>query len=527
MKNKVLKSLLVLGVMCVTIALGGCTGDKEKQSANNNSQNESSGGSVVSEEHTSTQGGTMVVGIAQDLDDSLDPHFAVAAGTREILFNIFEGLVKPDSEGNLVPAVASEIIVSEDHKSYTFMLRENVKFHNGAEVTAEDVEYSIKRCADTSSGPPLVSAYSIIKSIEVEDERTITIHLTEPNVDFLAYMTTAIIPKDVENMNRNPIGTGPFRFVSRAPQENIIVERFEEYWGEGAYLDKVEFKIVVDADMIVMGLKGGSIDMFQRLSTSQVTELGDGFTIEEGTMNLVQALYLNNAVEPFNDVNVRKALNYAVNPTEIIQIMGDGKGAEIGSSVFPAFKKYYLEELKDVYVQDIEKAKELLSEAGYPEGFEMTITVPSNYQPHIDTAQIIREQLKPIGVTANIELIEWDVWLSDVYSARNYESTVIGVDASVLSARALLERFTTTSSGNFVNFSNEKYDEIFGKATSTVDDQEQIEYYKELQTILTEEAANVYIQDMASLVALNSNYGGYTFYPLYVLDMSTIYKYAE
>jgi ABC-type dipeptide transport system, periplasmic component len=508
MKSKMLKSLLVLGVMSVTIALGGCTGDKEKrESTNNDSQ--------------------IVVGIAQDLEDSLDPHLARAAGTKEVLFNIFEGLVKPDSEGNLVPAVASEFIVSEDHKSYTFMLRENVKFHNGAEVTAEDVEYSIKRCADTSSGAPLVSAYSIIDSVEIKDEKTIIIHLTEPNVEFLAYTTTAIIPKDVEDINSNPIGTGPFKYVSRAPQENLIVERFEEYWGEKAHLNRVEFKVVADADMIVMSLKGGSVDMFQRLTSSQTMELGEEFTIKEGTMNLIQALYLNNAAEPFNDVNVRRALSYAVDPVEIIQIMGDGKGTEVGSSVFPAFKKYYLEELKEVYAQDIEEAKRLLEEAGYPNGFEMTITVPSNYKPHVDTAQVIREQLKEIGVTANIELIEWSAWLDDVYAKKNYESTVIGVDASTLTARALLERFTSQSGSNFTNFSNEKYDEVFRKATSTIDDQEQIKYYQELQTILTEEAANVYIQDMASLVAINSEYGGYTFYPLYVLDMSTIYKYTE
>ena len=114
------------------------------------------------------------------------------------------------------------------------------------------------------------------------------------------------------------------------------------------------------------------------------------------------------------------------------------KGAQIGSSMFPSFGKYYMEELNDLYATNIEKAKELLTEAGYPDGFSFTLTVPSNYQQHVDTAQVIAEQLKEIGVTANIQLIEWESWLSDVYSDRNYEATVVGVDASSLTAAALL-----------------------------------------------------------------------------------------
>ena len=119
-------------------------------------------------------------------------------------------------------------------------------------------------------------------------------------------------------------------------------------------------------------------------------------------------------------------------------IISDGKGTELGSSMFPAFGKYYMEELNDTYQQNFDKAKELLAEAGYPDGFSFTITVPSNYQPHIDTAQVLVEQFANIGVTANIQLVEWDSWLSDVYTDRNFESTVVGVDASSLTGAAML-----------------------------------------------------------------------------------------
>lgn len=511
MRRRVTSFLLVL-TMAVSVALSGCSGDKK--GAGSTTENELSKNPV--------EGGTIKVGISQDLD-SLDPHKAVSAGTKEVLFNIYEGLVKPDSDGNLVGAVAEDCEMSDDAKVYTFTLRDGVKFHNGDEVTAEDVKYSIDRCADTSNGEPLVSAYSIVESVNILDENTVEIRLTEPNTEFLAYMTTAIVPKDYEDLDTAPVGTGPFKYVSRSPQENVILEKNEDYWGEKAHLDKVEFKIVADADMLVTNLKGGSIDMAMRLTTSQAAELTEGFHIEEGTMNLVQALYLNNDVEPLNNEKVRQALCYAINPDEIMDMMADGKGVRIGTSMYPGLKKYYDEEYANYYEQDYEKAKALLKEAGYEDGFDLEITVSSADQPHVDTAQVIAEELKNIGVNVKIKPVEWEVWLEEVYANRNYQSTVVGVDASNVSARAMLERFTTDGHGNFVNFSDEEYDKIFKEAISTTDEEKQIKLYKELEGILAEKAANVYIQDLANLVAISDKFDGYVFYPLYVQDMSTIY----
>ena len=149
--------------------------------------------------------------------------------------------------------------------------------------------------------------------------------------------------------------------------------------------------------------------------------------------------------------------------------------------------------------------------------------MPSNYQPHIDTAQVLVEQYKAIGVDANINLVEWDTWLSEVYTDRNYEATVVGVDASSLTPSALLSRFESTASNNFVNYNNPAYDEAYRKAITAVDDEEKTAAYKECQKILSEDAANVYIQDLAEFVAINKNYAGYEFYPLYVQDLSKLY----
>lgn len=493
---------LVCGAL--TIALGACSGDKAGESSSQ-----------------------ITIGIPQDIEDSLDPHKAVAAGTKEVLFNLYEGLVKPDSSGELQPAIASDYSISEDATTYTFTLREGVKFHDGSMVTAEDVKYSIDRCADTTNGEPLVEAYSNIKSVNIVDEKTVEVVLNTADSDFLANMTTAIIPASNENPDTDPIGTGPYRYVSRSPQENFVVEKFDEYWGTPANIENVTFRVCANADSIVMNLQGGSIDMFARLTTTQASQLGDQFDVLEGTMNLVQALYLNNAVEPFNDERVRQALCYAVDPQGIMDLISDGKGTEIGSSMFPAFEKYYMPELNDVYNQDFDKAKELLAEAGYPDGFSFTITVPSNYQQHIDTAQVLVEQLKNIGVTAEIELVEWETWVSEAYTNRNFEATVVGVDASSLTASALLSRFVSDAPNNFINFSNADYDAAYARAEAAVDDEEKTEGFKECERLLAEHAANVYIQDLPCLVALNKKYAGYEFYPLYVQDISKLYIVEE
>ncbi|MDE6914169.1 MAG: ABC transporter substrate-binding protein [Lachnospiraceae bacterium] len=529
--------LFVSMLLTLTIALGGCAGDKEAKDSNEIAQTqtaastagtENAGTQSVEPETDSVADSHITIGIPQDLD-SLVPGLSQGAGTQEILFNIYEGLLKPDSEGNLVPAVASDYTMSEDGLTYTFTLRDGIKFHNGNPVTVADVKYSIEVCAGLNGGDPLISAFSNIESVETPDEQTIIITLKESSSSFLAVLATveaAIVPADIDDLQNNPVGTGPYKFVSRSLQENVILERFDAYWGEPAHIQDITIKILADSDSIVMNLEGGAVDMVARVSTTQAAELGDDFEVLEGTMNLVQAVYLNNSVAPFDNELVRQALCYATNKQEILDFVSDGKGTPVGSSIFPAFGKYYIEELNDTYPTDIEKAKELLAQAGYADGFSFTMKVPSNYHQHVDTAQVVAEQLKQIGVTANIELIEWEAWLSDVYQGRDFEATLVGVDASTLTAGAMLSRFCSDAHNNFINYNNADYDTAYANALAAEaasDDDKATEYYKECETILADTAANIYIQDMCELVAIRKGYAGYEFYPLYIQDLSKLY----
>lgn len=513
MKKKLLA--LFLALVMVGAVLPGCgDGSKDPGGQGNNGKT----GEPV-------KGGEITIGIAQDLDDSLDPHQTVAAGTREVLFNIFEGLVKPNSDGEMIPAVAEKYTLSEDGTTYTFTLREGVKFHNGQTVTAEDVVYSINRCAAVPEGQekPLVAAFSAVKSVEALDEKTVAVTIAQRDLEFISYMTAAIIPADYENQDTAPVGTGPFKFVSRTPQQDFVMERFEDYWGAPAWLDKVTYKICENADALVMNLNGGSIDLCAHLTSAQASQLNQNFQVLEGTMNLVQAIYLNNQAKPFDNQLVRQALCYAIDRQGIMDMVADGHGTAVGSSIYPAFTKYFLPELVDKYPHSVEKAKELLAQAGYPDGFDMTISVPNNYQPHMDTAEVVAEQLREAGINVTIQPVEWSTWLDTIYNGRQFQATVVGVDAANMTARAMLERFTSDYGKNFINYNNPAYDALFQQAINAQDEAEQTDLYKQMETMLADTAANVYIQDLCDLVAMRQDLGGLKFYPIYVLNLSTVY----
>lgn len=463
------------------------------------------------------------VTLATSEPDFLDPHLAVAADTRGVLFSIFEGLVIPDENGNLIPAVSSSYEISKDALKYTFKLREGIKFHNGNAVTVDDIKYSLDRAAGKDTGKALKTELANVKSVDVKDSSTVEINLTKADTDFLPYLTVAIIPKDYKDQNTKPIGTGPFKFVEYNKQQNIVLAKNTDYWQKGLpHLDKVTYKITADSNATFLELKAGNIDI-AGVSKEQSDQLTGNYDVLTGSANLLQLLALNNGVKPFDDVRVRQALYYAIDSQNIIDTVGSGVGTPAGSNFFSSFKKYFKTGLEKTYTKNIEKAKDLLKQAGYPNGFETTITVPSVYKYHVDTAQVIVEQLKAINVKATIKQVEWGVWLEQVYKGRQYDSTVISLDASYLSPRALLGRYLSTDTSNFVNYKSTEYDEVFNKAINETDDNKKVEYYKELQTILNKDAASVYIQDQQKNVVIKKGLTGYKFYPLYVQDLASIY----
>ena len=524
MPRFVKRALLLLAVLAMLpVSLYGCSDTGDTKLTPTAGVSDSGSDPAAAQSGELPDGTSVTVGIAQDLNN-LDPQMASTAGIREVLFNIFEGLVKASPDGSVTGAVASDYEISEDGTTYTFTLREGVTFHNGEPVTVEDVVYSLERCAGSENdGTPLVSAFSNVDRIEAADDSHVVITLTAPSTEFLNALTAAIIPEGSgPNITDTMIGTGPFRFASFAPQDNLTVEKYDGYWGKQARLDKVVFKIIPDVNALVIGLKGGTLDMVIHLPNTLEAEVKDTFTVHQDTMKLVQALYINNAVKPFDNKLVRQAMYYAINVDEIIDFVCNGAGVATGTSMYPANTKYFVPELAERYTQDVEKAKELLAQAGYPDGFEMSITVPSNYAQHVDTAQVIIEQLKAVGITAELVQVEWASWVSDVYRGRNFETTVCGIAADDMTAREMLVRYMNDAQKNFIGFQNEEYDDVLTRALASIDDGEQTELYKRAEEILNEEAASLWIQDICDLAVMDPALDGFTFYSTYVLDMSTI-----
>lgn len=502
------KNLLLLSILLVSILVFTACGKTDSASKDN-----ASGTS-----DTIQQGGEFTYGLATETNN-FDPFDSLTADTRKILFNVFEGLVKPTTDGGFTPAVAESYEISPDALTYTFKLRKGIKFHNGNEVKTDDVIYSIQKAISAS-----ISGYSNIAKYEATDSTTIVITLTNADTDFLAYLTTAIVPKDYNNQKSAPIGTGPFKFKEFKEQQYITFVKNTDYWQAGVpYLDKVPFKFAADSTALLLELQSGGVDAIgiDNAGAQQIDK--NTFNVIEQHSNAVQLLALNNSFSPFNDLKVRQALSYAIDPKEIIDTVNYGIGTRIGSGLIPGLSKYYDATTVNTYSKNIDKAKDLLSQAGYANGFKFTITVPSVYQVHVDSAQVIVNQLAKVGVTANIELVDWATWLSNVYKGRQYEATVISLDGANVSPKSFLSRYVSNSSSNFVNFNNAEYDSVYQKAVAEIDETKRIDLYKNAQILLAKNAASVYIQDISNLVTINKKFEGLVEYPLYVFDASTIH----
>ncbi len=468
----------------------------------------------------------VVVVVPQD-PDYLDPHLAAAAGTYEMMFNVYEGLLKPAPDGSLLPALAERYSVSEDGLTYTFSLRPGVKFHNGKPVTAADVKYSLERLMGTATGQPLSPFFTKVQAVETAGTpgaQKVILRLKAPDAALLSNLTTAmIIPEDYQELNTRPVGTGPFRFVEYRPGQWVVLEKFADYWQEGLpLLDKVEFRIIPDREAALIALKNGTVDIYPRIEPGRITELSEEFYTLQEKQNLVQVLALNLKRAPFNDLRVRQAINYAIDKDELIELAAFGFGTKLGSGFSPAMVEFYETGLEDLYPHNIEKARQLLAEAGYPQGFRAVLSVPSNYAFHVDTAQIIVEQLKKVGIEAGIELVEWAVWLQRIYQGRDYEMTITGLSGK-LDPLPVLIRYTSDYANNFFNYENAEYDRLNQLAAAESDRGKRAVLYKKAQRLLAEEAAAVFLMDPHYLVALKKTIAGYRLYPIYVQDMSTVY----
>jgi peptide/nickel transport system substrate-binding protein len=452
---------------------------------------------------------------------TLDPlNSSNTADGRCILFNVFEGLVKPDVDGTFLPCIAESWTIEQDASVYNFLLRENVYFHDGSLLTPSDVKFSL----DTARNRGFDSLKNI-KEVNINGSNRINVILINPDPEFLPYLTVGIVKADVEDREKNIIGAGPFSVDSYTPQRNLVLVKFDKYWQSNLpHLNKITLVFFGNYDTLLVALRGGSIDG-AFITGSMAAQLDHRlFDVFNNRSAAVQLMALNNSVSPLNDLRVRKAINYGINVYDIIDTAFFGAGSPSGSPIIPGLSVYYEDSLSYEYNPDL--ARSLLEDAGFNASnkFSLEITVPSNYAMHIDTAQVIVSHLDRIGVNASIKLVDWSTWLSDVYFGRQYQATIISLDSASVSPRSFLTRYQSASGSNFIGFKNHDLNNVYNTILTETDTDKRIKLYKDAQRIIAENAASVYIQDIFSFIALRKGaYGGVLDYPLYVVDFSSIY----
>ena len=452
--------------------------------------------------------------------DNLDPWLSAASDTEAVFHNVFEGLVLFDETGALIPGLAESWDISDDGLTYTFHLRDDVTFHNGKAFSAEDVVYTYESLSGLGGEEALSSKFKNLTSVEAVDDYTVTMTLAEADAAFLQYTRVAVLPKGYEDQSSAPVGTGPFVFEKYVPGQMVVLEKNEDYYDESRMpkIDEAQIYIMGDDSAVLTALQSGQLDAGIVYADSADYLTGD-FTVNSSPQNMVQLFALNNSATPFD--GVRQAFEYAVNKEQIIDGVFAGYATELYSNFSPVMSYFYNDELEDVYTYDVDKAKELMAEAGYEDGFDITITVPSNYQKHIDTAQVIAQQLKQINVNATIEPVEWGQWLEQVYTNADYQTTVVGLTGK-LDPNDILGRYVSDYAKNFMKYNNPDYDKLIEEA-KTASDEERVELFKECQKMLTDDAAAVWICDPNAIAVTRSDLKGYTFYPVSFIDLSKLY----
>ena len=474
---------------------------------------------------TPAYGGTATVGITE-VPDCLDPHKADSEAEREILINIFESLFKYNSKGELKPNLASEVTISPDARSYTFTLKEDIRFHDGSTLDGADVAYSIKRAAGLlpgQDGTPLIPELDTVTNVTT-DLLTVTVTLDAPDAELIALYTTAIIPDGTTDIETTMTGSGPFKFVSYEPGQEFILARNEDYRkSEVPYLDSLIFKFYPDIDSAFIDLQNGTIDILPYITPEMAAALDpEAFRIQSKASNTIQIFAFNNEVEPLNDIKVRQAISYAIDRDDIItQTTGD-RGESLTTGMSPILAGPYNPSVNGTYARDIVTAEALMEQAGYANGFNLTIKVSSDDPFQIATANLIAEQLQDIDIRARVVEVDPDTFDTEVFSEGDYETALLSL-TSAFDPYDVISRYDSESSDNFINYSNALVDMRIQQIPLTADTNERNELYHEILVLMTNDACSCYIQDPHYICAVNKRLAGFKVFPDHVLSMSSVH----
>ncbi len=415
----------------------------------------------------------------------LDPTAGAAAAIDEVLYaNVFEGLTRIGPAGEVLPDLAESWTVSDDGKVYTFKLHTGVKFHDGSDFSADDVKFSLDRARADDSQNAQKGLFAAIDTVEAVDPATVKVTLKHPQGSFLYNMgwgdAVIVSPKSADTNKEKPVGTGPFKFQNWAKGSSITLVKSDAYWGEPAFLDKAEFRIIPDAAAAVPAMLSGDVQAFPFFPPDAVAQIEGNpeLKVVVGSTEGETILAMNNGKPPFDQLKVRQAVSYALDRQAIIDGASGGLGVPIGSHMSPSSKAYV--DLTGRYPHDVEKAKELLKEAGLENGFKTTLKLPPTAYAR-DGGEIIASELREIGIDAEIIPVEWAQWLDQVFTKKDYDLTIVSHtepnDIDIYSRPDY-----------YFNYRNPEFNKVIDELNLTSDEAKRTELLQQAQKILADDA---------------------------------------
>ena len=456
-------------------------------------------------------GGEAAVAITAD-PPGWDPTVSTSQEIARVTYhNVFEGLVRLDESGEIVPALAESWEVSDDGLTWTFQVREGVKFHDGSDLTLDDIVAKFERAQDPDSGHTHPEYYEAIESVTGEGN-TVTFTLAEPSSSLLynlARPDSIIYPAgSAETQRSQPVGTGPFRFADYLEGSEVRLEKFEDYYMDGVpYLDAVTFRIIPDPNTRFAALRSGDLDLIgTSLPPEQFLQAQDDPDLKaaEGTSTTEITMALNNTRPPLDDPLVRQAITHAIDKSVIVEGAMFGLGTVIGSHLTPA--EPYFTELEP-YAYDPEQARALLAEAGYADGLSLSFELPEPYNIERRTGEVIAQQLAEVGIDVDLSVVEWGTWVQRIFLGGDYDMTIIGHseprDINVYA-----------NPDYYYHYDNPAIGDLLTQIEQTTDEAQQVELFQEIATTIAEDAVNVWVFSPPYLVAAQDDlYGFWTDQP--------------
>ena len=441
---------------------------------------------------------TLVIGATAE-PTSMDPTAdAAAAGSQVMLYNVYETLVKMDSEGQLKPLLAHSWDLSVDRTIYTFHLNPAAKFSDGSKVTAAAVAANIDRIRNEPVAAKLKNAMAVVSAASAKDEATLEVTLSRPSNLWLYEMSSTagmiMNPAGFADLKTTTAGSGPFQLQKWNVKDSIVLAKNPAYWGTPARFDKVTFRYIADGNALNAAMLSGELDIVSNLQAPDaITQFADTsrFTVIEGATNGEVVLGVNNTNPALKDPRVRQALTMAIDKKSLMANVWNGKGTVIGSMAVPTDP--YYEDLSNTYPYDPAKAKQLLAEAGYPEG-TLTLRLRPAALPYASkAAQYVASQLGAAGVKVTVDELQFPgAWLDAVYKHADYDLTII----AHVEARDLV---TYTDPNYYWRYANPEFNALIEKAdTGSADDY--VPTMKEATKLLATDAASIWLWMLPNLV---------------------------